>query len=539
MKRLKLLLPVFAAVLSGCVQEIDRPGPADEADGQDVPYAIYASSADTRTVNSGLSTEWEAGDRIGVFHEESGSGTFVADGPFVLTEENHADNLFLGVLSEPLAAESHDWYFIYPYEESMASPDVDAGGYITIGAPAGESQLQKGNDSMAHIAGKNYPLYAVIKDVPSDETPSGMMKHMTSLVAVNVTNRTSAPLDVTSVGIKANESLTGSFLADISGEEALCLPLNEASVSSSATLVVEDVQVKEQESGRFYLAVKPFTAKAGSTLTVCVNGSEKAIRLPEDVRFEAGKIKTLNVSVDSLAHPLTTMSHLTGMFDLDSTCRVDSGYVNGVPVNGILVLGDEDTAGSVTLTGTVADLINMDEFGFYAASWTGSRSALTIKTITLTMPFMGYDADYTMTCRQLAEYVGLKPSVFTLRPYPAGDFDVTPGCHHLTILDDEQHYYGITSNEMDFLLSFYELSVEGLRAFANGEDNSYIEKLAALAPEALRVYMTEEMAEIVIPTIMDASVSVELSTMTEDYDGNKTDPRVAIWGMNVCYIGDL
>lgn len=539
MKRLKLLLPVFAAVLSGCVQEIDRPGPADEADGQVVPYAIYASSADTRTVNSGLSTEWEAGDRIGVFHEESGSGTFVADGPFVLTEENHADNLFLGVLSEPLAAESHDWYFIYPYEESMASPDVDAGGYITIGAPAGESQLQKGNDSMAHIAGKNYPLYAVIKDVPSDETPSGMMRHMTSLVAVNVTNRTSAPLDVTSVGIKANESLTGSFLADISGEEALCLPLNETSVSSSATLVVEDVQVKEQESGRFYLAVKPFTAKAGSSLTVCVNGSEKAIRLPEDVRFEAGKIKTLNVSVESLAHPLTTMSHLTSMFDLDSTCRVDSGYVNGVPVDGFLVLGDEDTAGSVTLTGTIADLISMDEFGFYAASWTGSRSALTIKTITLTMPFLGYDADYTMTCRQLAEYVGLKPSVFTLRPYPAGDFDVTPGCHHLTILDDEQHYYGITSNEMDFLLSFYELSVEGLRAFANGEDNSYIEKLAALAPEALRVYMTEEMAEIVIPTIMDASVSVELSTMTEDYDGNKTDPRVAIWGMNVCYIGDL
>lgn len=539
MKRLKLLLPVFAAVLSGCVQEIDRPGPADEADGQVVPYAIYASSADTRTVNSGLSTEWEAGDRIGVFHEESGSGTFVADGPFVLTEENHADNLFLGVLSEPLAAESHDWYFIYPYEESMASPDVDAGGYITIGAPAGESQIQKGNDSMAHIAGKNYPLYAVIKDVPSDETPSGMMKHMTSLIAVNVTNRTSAPLDVTSVGIKANESLTGSFLADISGEEALCLPLNEDSVSSSATLVVEDVQVKEQESGRFYLAVKPFTAKAGSSLTVCVNGSEKAIRLPEDVRFEAGKIKTLNVSVNSLVHPLTTMRHLTSMFDLDSTCRVDSGYVNGVPVDGFLVLGDEDTAGSVTLTGTIADLINLTEFGFFASSWTGSRSALTIKNITMTMSLLGYNADYTMTCEQFAGYMGLKPSVFTLRPYPSGDFDVTPGCHNLTIIDEEKHYYGITEKEINSLLSFYGLSVEGLRTFINGEDNAYIEELAVLMPDHLKVYMTEEMADFIIPSLIDTSVSIELSTMTEDYDGNKTDPRVAIWGMNVYYIGDL
>ena len=151
---------------------------------------------------------------------------------------------------------------------------------------------------------------------------------------------------------------------------------------------------------------------------------------------------------------------------------------------------------------------------------------------------MGYVADYTVTLDQFAEYVGLPSSLFVLRPYPSGSFDDATRCHNLVIFDEERHYYGVTENELDFLLAFYGVSVDGLRKFIKGEDNSYIEKLKDVVPEHLKAYFSEDMADIIIPSFKESKISVELSTMSEDASGNKIDPRVAIWGMNVYYIGD-
>jgi hypothetical protein len=207
-------------------------------------------------------------------------------------------------------------------------------------------------------------------------------------------------------------------------------------------------------------------------------------------------------------------------------------------VDGFLVLGDKSSTGSVTLTGTVADFINMTEFGFFASSWTGSRSALTISNIKIETAFLGYEADYTMTLDQFAAYVNLPSSLFVLRPYPAGQFEVKPGMHEVTILDEEVHYYCVAEKGVDFILSLYGVSVEGLRKLINGEDNSYIEKVKKLVPDQLKAYFTEEMADMIIPGFRESKISVELSTMDADSEGNKIDPRVAIWGMNVYYTGD-
>lgn len=538
MKRFLLLSVVIAvaSVISGCVQDV--AGPVFEQGSRDVPFQIYASSLQTKTVNAGFSTEWEAGDRIGVFHAQSGSQNFVRDGAFTIDSENLSDGLFTGALSEPLEAESNDWYFIYPYNEYMLSPAPKLAGQMTLGATVHQTQLQQGKDNMSHISGDNYPLYTSIKGVPSDEIPSGVMKQLASLVAVNVINETSVPISVTSVGIRASEPLVGKFLIDITGDKAVCAPYDEASVSSTAMLQVSDARLDAGEQAKFYLAVKPFEAKADSRLTVLVNGSEKTIRLSEVVSFEEGKIKTLNVPVRPLTNPITTMPELSSMFGLDSTCHVDSGFVNGVPVDGFLVLGDKSSTGSVTLTGTVADFINMTEFGFFASSWTGSRSALTISNIKIETAFLGYEADYTMTLDQFAAYVNLPSSLFVLRPYPAGQFEVKPGMHEVTILDEEVHYYGVTEKGVDFILSLYGLSVEGLRKLINGEDNSYIDKVKKLVPDQLKAYFTEEMADMIIPGFRESKISVELSTMDADSEGNKIDPRVAIWGMNVYYTGD-
>lgn len=540
MKRFLLLSVAIVAtsVLTGCVQDVFDPEPSNGNKEEGIPFQVCAAPIETKTVNAGLSTQWAAGDKIGVFHAESGMQNYINDGAFLLTEENVENGLFLGVLSEPLICESNDWYFIYPYNEYMTSPAPKFSGQMTVGSMPKRPQVQKGKDDMSHIAGENYPLYGVVKNVPSDEIPSGMMKHLTSLVAVNVVNETPYPLSITSVGLTASEPLVGRYYVDITGEKAVCTPLDETSVSSSAMLDVQDAVVDERGSAKFYLAVKPFTAEAGSKLTVSINGSEKTITLSENVTFEEGRIKTLNVPVKPINHPITTMKELSSMFDLDSTCRVDSGYVNGAPVDGFLVLGDESTTGSVTLTGTVADFINTTEFGFFSSSWTGNRSALTINSIRVETAFLGYAADYTVTLDQFAEYVGLPASLFILRPYPSGSFEDATRCHNLIIFDEERHYYGVTENEVDFLLALSGISVEGLRKLINGEDNSYLEKLKPLVPEHLKAYFTEEMADVIIPSLRESRISVELSTMDKDASGNKIDPRVAIWGMNVYYTGD-
>ena len=540
MKRFLQLFVVIAvtSVLTGCVQDLCEPESLNRNMEGSIPFQVCAAQIESKTVNEGLSTHWAAGDKISVFHAESGKRNYINDGAFLLTEENMETGLFLGALSEPLICESNDWYFIYPYNEHMTSPDSKVSGQMTVGSLPGHPQLQVGKDDMSHLAGEGYPLYALIRNVPSDKVPSGTMKQLTSLVAVNVVNETSCPVAVSSVGIKASEALVGSFYVDITGEKAVCTPLDETSVSSSALLDVRDAVIDGHESAKFYLAVKPFTAEAGSQLTVSINGSEKTIKLSESVTFEEGRIKTLNVPVKPITHPVTTMKELSSMFGLDSTCRVDSGYVNGSPVDGFLVLGDESTPGSVTLTGTVADFINMTEFGFFSSSWTGCRSALTINMIKVEATFLGYDADYTVTLEQFAEYVGLPSSLFVLRPYQSGFFDDSTHCHNLIIFDEEKHYYGVTENEVDFLLALYGISVEGLRKLINGEDNSYLEKLKQLVPEHLKAYFSEDMADFIIPSFKDSKISVELSTMAKDLSGNKIDPRVAIWGMNVYYTGD-
>ena len=54
---------------------------------------------------------------------------------------------------------------------------------------------------------------------------------------------------------------------------------------------VARIALKKGESGLFYLVIKPFTAKAGSTLTLSVNGQERSVTLSSDATFSAGTSK--------------------------------------------------------------------------------------------------------------------------------------------------------------------------------------------------------------------------------------------------------
>lgn len=292
MKKSLLFAGLAAATLSfaGCNKEADVKG----LDG--VPYEIVLSDASTRTVNSGMTTKWVEGDALSVFYAPAGQ-TEYAVAKFDVTDPDQ--NLAVGEVE--LTAEAYDWYLFYPYDSHLKTPANTNSGYMTVG---GLNQTQKGNDSMAHLAGKNLPVVGVAKNVAVDQKPVVSMKHVSSVVAVNLTNDTDKPLTVSSVSFTAPEDVVGTYYIDFSGEKVAFKSSGDNYVSASVTLSVEDAEaIAPGASAKFYMAVKPFTANVDSELKLVVLADqgevEKTVTLTQAYTFGGGSIKTLNLSYEA------------------------------------------------------------------------------------------------------------------------------------------------------------------------------------------------------------------------------------------------
>lgn len=288
-----------AFTLTNCAKEIENPNEQPETTGY--PFEIVASTVDTKTVNDGLSTNWVAEDQINLFHAVSGGTTFVNNNAFTVNDVE--SGRFTGSLYEALVSgNSYDWYAFYPYSEYITTPASQTEGWTYVGCRSDRAQTQSGLNSMAHIAGDNYPLYGKALSVHSASRPELTMYHASALLKINVTNSLETDLDVTSISFVAPEgiSIVGQFYPSIVGET---VEFTDATyVSNIANLTVEGATIPAGESASFYLAVKPFEAPAASTFTLSVNGlSKESAGLESPMTFHAGKIKTLNFSYDYVA----------------------------------------------------------------------------------------------------------------------------------------------------------------------------------------------------------------------------------------------
>ena len=314
------LIAAAAFTLTNCTQEIENPNQEPETVG--FPFEIVASPAVTKTVNNGMSTVWAAGDAINLFHAAAGTTTYVSDGEFKF----EGDNTFHGTLVAELEEDyCYDWYALYPYSSYVKTPASTSSGYMTVASSASGSQTQKGNDSMAHIAGANYPLAGVCKECEyiAGEPVQIEMSHLTSLLEVVVTNTTEDPLTVASVSLIAPENLVGTYYLDFTGDEVVYTSSGDNYVSKTANLAVQNATaLANGESAKYYLAIKPFTAASGKTLTLSVNGYAKVITLSKDVTFTAGKIKTLNFAYDQEKVEVAEGEEVT----IDFSAK---GYANG------------------------------------------------------------------------------------------------------------------------------------------------------------------------------------------------------------------
>ena len=279
-----------AFTLTNCAKEIENP---NENQSAGIPFEIVASTADTKTVNDGMHTNWAEGDQINLFHAVCDGTDYKNDGAFTVSDIQTGN--FTGAICETLdVEEEYDWYAVYPYNADLASPkNTTAAFTIATGL------VQDGYDNMKHLAGDVLPLYGKAIAVPGADMPALKMSQIASVIAVNVTNNTSEAIEVNEVSFMADGNyLAGSYYFDFSGDK---LTFKPAKPEYTATVSVNNAtSLAAGASATVYLAIMPFEAYEGDCLTLIINDEvTKEIYLDKDVDFTSGKIKTLNFSYEA------------------------------------------------------------------------------------------------------------------------------------------------------------------------------------------------------------------------------------------------
>lgn len=312
-----------AFTLTNCAKEIE--GPAQEPETNGYPFEIVASTVDTKTVNDGMATKWVDGDKINLFHAEADGTVYQNDADFTVADVDAGR--FTGELSSALeAGKKYDWYAIYPYSSKIETPGERTEGFTYLGHSKGLNQ--SGYNSTAALDGNICPFYGVAKSVDANTTPSIDMKHLTSVVAINVTNTTDTPVTITTASLTATEDIVGSYYIDITGSSVTYNP-SEGYVNNTATVNVSGgTALAKGESAILYLAIKPFTAAEGTNLVLSVNGLEKTLEMPNDVEFYAGKIKTLNFAYDKVAPKTVTFDFTENKWELPVSTDADQDAGN-------------------------------------------------------------------------------------------------------------------------------------------------------------------------------------------------------------------
>ena len=356
---------VAIAALSSCNKELTDP---NEGIKGGIPFEITAASVDTKTSIDGFTTSWVANDAINLFHAVAGSTTYTSDGEFTIAAEDLEAKKFKGTLASALTAGNYDWYAIYPYKEQISSPADQTNGYVYIGHSV--AIYQNGNDSKAHLCGSPCPLYGVSKSIDASSPVSLEMKHLTSVVEINVTNSNDEPLTVSNISISTDEDIVGSYYINFAGKNVVYNP-SANYVKTVANLIVQNgTALAKNETASFYIPIKPHVAENGSSINISVNGYKKSINLTKDVTFTAGKIKKISFDYDYVP----TLDTFTAINDISKLSDGASLLIVGKSGEKYYQLPVNPTVSSGKVAGvevTVTDnVIHADA----TSAWTATKS---------------------------------------------------------------------------------------------------------------------------------------------------------------------
>ena len=294
MKKISIMLSAVAAAFafSGCAEKFQTISDASES------FTIRADLSETKTANDGMSTVWVKNDALSVFHADAGENEYVSDGKFTVDAGDPLSGVFSGAVSGSLDGNAaYDWYAIYPYASNRTTPASQSVAVSAIGSSSAQTQTKYGD--MSHISGGKSPLYGVVKNVSGTELPSMRMNYLASLVRIKVVNRSGKTITVTSAELTAPEQIVGSFYIDFAAEEPVYKAKSTAAAKSTAVLsVTGNEELLSGSTADLYMLVKPFVAEQGEELVLKVNNLTKTLTMKKDVRFSAGKIKTLEFVIN-------------------------------------------------------------------------------------------------------------------------------------------------------------------------------------------------------------------------------------------------
>lgn len=371
MKKFILSLGLIATAfgLTNCTKN-EEVNPVVETKGD---FALYAPV--TRTANDGINTVWSAGDDLSVFHAVTDETTYKKDGQFKLEDLETAQ--FLGNVNGTLdPQEEYDWYAMYPYSSYVPGPANTGSGYMTIGCASNETQTQTGNNSMAHVAGKNYPLVGKAYAVPANQSPALAMTNVATLLEFEVTNSLEEAITVSNIKFTAPSALVGTFYIDFTDIDNITATLSgDSYTSKTATLIVKDgAAIEAGKSAKFYLPVAPFTANESDKLSIEVNVTAgekegtftKEITLSNATSFVAGKIKNVKVNynaelveaVNPLALSYTLVKDIAELNAGDYIVIASSATDGNAKVLGHYNGGNNCPAGAATISGGVITVNN-------------------------------------------------------------------------------------------------------------------------------------------------------------------------------------
>ena len=369
------LIGIMTLAISGCngFEEQKLPEPSTKGN------FVIMVTPETKTEMSENEVVWSENDTLNVFVAENGTTEYGGNVEFT----HDSGEKFTGDLTLP--SSSNDWYVLYPYNSEITTPDNTSTGATRIGSAVGSYQEQNGNNSSAHLVGQYFPLYGKTTAVPSAQVPAITLNQALSILKVHVTNKTAESLTVNEVSFTGTEAIAGSFYINFTGENAVMTPVDGSSSNTAILKVKNGAALATDASADFYLAIKPFTATSGSTLTLAVNGYEKTIELTKDASFKEGKIRTLNYDTPTEFPPLledwveTALSDINsgdvfvmvgnGTYAVNNTLNTSTGGPKPVPVT----IDETKAVAESTIVGAPADSIkwtltgnNTDGYIFYS-----------------------------------------------------------------------------------------------------------------------------------------------------------------------------
>ena len=289
---LGILALAVGTLLPSCTQESF----IDSQDDEGIEMVIHVGD-ETRTSNNGTSTLWADDDELTVIHAVPGGNEFWAS----RFSKNAGENSFTGQVKRLSA--TNDWYVVYPYQENNVAADQ-----LSFSFPA--SQTQAGNASMAHLAGKGFPLFAKSLNLDRSTQLSVTMKNVLAVLEFDFENKTESghAVEVKEVQFTATSAIAGAFNVDLTGDNPV-LTAGSGATKVVTLAVTNGDSISANGTSKFYLAIAPFTAPAGSELKVKVTATDtvtgstivfyRTITAGENgITFSSGKIQPIGVEFD-------------------------------------------------------------------------------------------------------------------------------------------------------------------------------------------------------------------------------------------------